>query len=233
MGLFEYILLAITSLLVIIDPVAAVPAFLGMTPLDTPASRVRMARLACMVAACVLMFFVVAGEGLFKLLGITMSAFKIAGSIVLLLIAMDMLRAQRSPVQETKEEQQAGAEKDDIAITPLGVPMLAGPGAISTVILLQSQAKTIQQSVALLLCIAFVCWITYWTLRIAAIHGSRFFTPIAMRLTTRIMGLLLAALAIQFILDGIAEQKQKLFFPPTPSSASVPLAYPQSPNPSP
>ena len=88
MGLLEYILLALTSLFVIIDPIAVVPAFLGMTPYDSATDRVRMARLESLVAGCVLVFFVIVGEGLFKVLGITMSAFKIAGSIVLLLIAM-------------------------------------------------------------------------------------------------------------------------------------------------
>jgi multiple antibiotic resistance protein len=213
-GFLEYILLATTSLLVIIDPIASVPAFLAMTPYDTTENRVRMARLACIVAGCMLMTFIVVGEGLFRLLGITMSAFKIAGSIVLLLIAIDMLRAQRSPVHETTEEKEAGAEKSDIAITPLAVPMLAGPGAISTVILLKSQAKGVAQSCALVLCVWIVCYISYWVLRLAATHGAKLFTPIAMKLTTRIMGLLLAALAIQFILDGIAEQKAKLFLPP-------------------
>lgn len=210
-ALLEYILLATTSLLVIMDPIATVPAFLAMTPYDNAPNRVRMARLACFVSAGVLIMFVVVGESLFRLLGITISAFKIAGSIVLLLIALDMLRAQRSPVQETSEEKEAGAEKADIAITPLAVPMLAGPGAISTAILLKSQAKTLAESCALVLCVCFVCYICYWILRLAATHGARLFTPIAMKLTTRIMGLLLAALAIQFILDGIAEQKAKLF----------------------
>src|SRR5690242_5533796 len=157
-GLLEYMLLATTSLLVIMDPIAAVPAFLAMTPYDNATNRVRMARLACTVAAGMLIMFVVVGEGLFRLLGITMSAFKIAGSIVLLLIALDMLRAQRSPVQETTEEKQAGAEKADIAITPLAVPMLAGPGAISTVVLLKSQASTVTQSIALILCVCVVCY---------------------------------------------------------------------------
>jgi len=211
MGLIEYIFLALTSLFVILDPIAVVPAFLGMTPYDTASDRVRMARLASIVAAAVLIFFVIVGEGLFKLLGITMSAFKIAGSIVLLLIALDMLRAQRSAVLETSEEKAAGAQKDDIAITPLGIPMLAGPGAISTVILLNGEARGIEQSIALVACIGIVCAATYWILRFAAVQGARFFSPIAMKLTTRIMGLLLAALAIQFILDGIAEQKERLF----------------------
>src|SRR5690349_11252423 len=104
MNLFEYILLALTSLFVIVHPIATAPAFLAMTPNDSTQERVRMARLASMVAAGVLIFFVLVGQVLFKFLGITMSAFKIAGSIVLLLIAMDMLRARRSPVQETREE---------------------------------------------------------------------------------------------------------------------------------
>jgi multiple antibiotic resistance protein len=219
MGLLEYIFLALTSLFVILDPIALVPAFLGMTPYDSTEDRVRMARLASIVAAAVLIFFVILGEGLFKLLGITMSAFKIAGSIVLLLIALDMLRAQRSAVVETNEEKAAGAQKDDIAITPLGIPMLAGPGAISTVILLNGEARGIEQSLALVGCIVVVCIATYWILRFAAVQGARFFSPIAMKLTTRIMGLLLAALAIQFILDGIAEQKDRLFHPNTPAAA--------------
>ncbi len=215
MGLFEYSLLALTSLFVIMDPLAVVPAFLAMTPYDKAADRVRMARLASIVAAGVLIFFVVVGEGLFKVLGITMSAFKIAGSIVLLLIAIDMLRAQRSAVVETSEEKAAGAQKEDIAITPLAIPMLSGPGAISTVVLLEGEATRFEHTIALICCIALVCLATYWILKLAAIHGERFFTPIAMKLTTRIMGLLLAALAIQFILDGIAEQKERLFLPGT------------------
>jgi multiple antibiotic resistance protein len=221
MGMLEYVLLALTSLFVIIDPIAVVPAFLGMTPNDSTAARVRMARLASIVAGCVLVFFVVVGEGLFKVLGITMSAFKIAGSIVLLLIAIDMLRAQRSSVLETNEETAAGAQKDDIAITPLAIPMLAGPGAISTVVLLNTEAKSVEQSLALIGCIALVCLVTYWILKLAAVHGARFFTPIAMKLTTRIMGLLLAALAIQFILDGISEQKERLFMPRPPGEVQA------------
>jgi multiple antibiotic resistance protein len=100
------------------------------------------------------MTFALVGQKLFTLLGITLPAFKIAASIVLLLIALDMLRAQRSRVQETSEETDAGAAKEDVAITPLAIPMLAGPGAISTIILLESQAKGVIQEVALFFCTA-------------------------------------------------------------------------------
>jgi len=210
MTLLEYILLAASSLFIIIDPIALIPAFLAMTPHDTPAQRIRMARLACWVAAGVLVFFTLIGEGLFRLFGITMSAFKIAGSIILLLVALDMLRARRSPVHETIEETDAGAAKDDIAITPLAVPMLAGPGAISTTILLRTQAKGLPQEIALLGCIAAVCAVSYVILRLAS-QGAGWISPIAMKIATRIMGLLLAAVAVQFILDAIAEPQGRLF----------------------
>src|SRR5713226_8647749 len=166
MTLTEYILLAGSSLFVIIDPLATVPAFLAMTPTDTPEQRVRMARLARCVMAGVLIVFAVAGKWIFKFLGITMPAFQLAASIVLLLVALDMLRAQRSRVQETREETAAGVEKTDIAVTPLAIPMLAGPGAISTAILLQNQAanagpRAALYSAALYGCILAVALASY------------------------------------------------------------------------
>lgn len=209
-SLLEFVLLATSSLFVIMDPIALIPAFLAMTPTDSPQARTRMAALACWVSAGLLLFFAVMGELIFKLFGITLSSFKIAGSIVLLLIALDMLQARRSNMQETREEKDAGAAKDDIAITPLAVPMLAGPGAISTAILLRAQAGDWAQQVALLGCILFVCFLCYVVLRLAS-HGVGWISPIAMRIATRIMGLVLAAVAVQFTLDAIAEQKGKLF----------------------
>jgi len=195
-------LLAASSLFVIVDPLATVPAFLAMTPNDTPEQRIRTARLACCVAAGVLLLFSIAGQLVFKVMGITMPAFQIAASIVLLLVALDMLRAQRSRVQETHEETKAGTEKTEIAVTPLAIPMLAGPGAISTTILLQNEAKNISQHVALYGCIAAVLLASYLILRVAA-RGARWLSPIAMSIAIRIMGLLLAAVAIQFMLNAI------------------------------
>jgi multiple antibiotic resistance protein len=195
-------LLAASSLFVIVDPLATVPAFLAMTPNDTPEQRIRTARLACCVAAGVLLLFSIAGQLVFKVMGITMPAFQIAASIVLLLVALDMLRAQRSRVQETHEETKAGTEKTEIAVTPLAIPMLAGPGAISTTILLQNEAKNIPQHVALYGCIVAVLLASYLILRVAA-RGARWLSPIAMSIAIRIMGLLLAAVAVQFMLNAI------------------------------
>jgi len=202
MSLTAYVLLATSSLFVIVDPLATIPAFIAMTPDNSPEDRIRMARIASFVMTGVLLVFGFAGQWIFRFLGITMSAFEIAASIVLLLVAMDMLRAQRSRVVETHEETTAGTEKLDIAVTPLAIPMLSGPGAISTVIILQSQAHGLAQHAGLCLSIGVVAFATYGVLRISA-RGTQWISPIAMNIAIRIMGLLLAAVAIQFMINGV------------------------------
>lgn len=208
--LLGYVLLAASSLFVIVDPIATVPAFLAMTPQETPEQRIRVARLACIVMTGVLLLFAVAGQIIFRLLGITMPAFQIAASIVLFVVALDMLRAQRSRVQETREETSAGAEKTDVAITPLAVPMLAGPGAISTAIVLQTQAQGVAQHVALYSCIVAVALASYVIFRLSA-HGAKRLNPMAIKIITRIMGLLLAAVAVQFMINGLKGVRAELF----------------------
>lgn len=201
--LTEFCLLAFGSLFAIVNPVSAVPAFLAMTPRDTVAARQRMARTAAFVCAGVLAAFALLGQSLFRVFGITLPAFQIAGGLVMLLVSLDMLRAQRSPVQETHDEMQAGVEKDNIAITPLAVPMLSGPGAITTVILIESQAKGFAQQAALYLSIALVSFLCYVVFAGAA-QGARRLSPIALNIASRLMGLLLAATAVQFILTGLS-----------------------------
>lgn len=202
MNLLEYTLLAASSLFVILDPITVIPVFLAMTPGDTPGARERAARLACLVTAGVLLFFSLTGQWIFRLMGITIEAFQVAGSIVLLMVALDMLQARHSAVRQTTEETDAGLAKDDIAITPLAVPMLAGPGAITTSILLHNQAPTFTHKLALYGCILGISMVTYLILRWSA-YGARWLNPIAMKITTRIMGLLLAAVAIQFTINAI------------------------------
>jgi multiple antibiotic resistance protein len=202
MSLAEYLLLVVSSLFVIVDPIAAVPTFLGMTPHNTAAQRIRMAWVACGVAALVLMLFATLGQAIFNLLGITMPAFQIAGSILLMLVALDMLRARRTEVKETAEENAAAAEKDDIAVTPMAVPILAGPGACSTVLLLHQQAQGATQVLLLYVSIAGVCLLSFGIFWLAARH-ARLLPPITLRVITRLMGLLLAAIAVQFFLNGI------------------------------
>jgi multiple antibiotic resistance protein len=202
MTLAEYALLAFSSLFVIVDPIATVPAFIAMTARDTLAHRLQMARTACLVMVSVLTGFALIGKTIFTLLGITLPALQVAGALVLLLVALDMLRAQRSAVQETAEETTAGSRKEDIAITPLAIPMLAGPAAISTVILLEAQAVNWTQRGVLLACLVAVGLASYLTLAIGA-TGAKWLSPIAEKIITRLMGLLLAALAIQFLFNGL------------------------------
>ena len=203
-SLSEYILLAGSSLFVIVDPLATAPAFLAMTSTDAPDQRLRTARVACCTMAAVLLLFSVAGTAVFKVFSITMPAFQTAASIVLLIIALDMLRVQRSRMQETHEEKQAGSEKNDVAVTPLAIPMLAGPGAISTTILLQNEAHTIAQHLALYGCILVVALASYLVFRLA-VRSARWMNPIAMSIAIRVMGLLLAAIAVQFMLNAIKQ----------------------------
>ena len=208
----EYIVLAASSLFVIIDPLATAPAFLAMTPNDSREQRLRTARLACMTAAGILLSFSLTGPLIFKVMGITMPAFQMAGSILLMQVSLDMLRAQRSRVKETDAETLAGVDKTEIAITPLAIPMLAGPGAISTTVLLQNEATTWAQHVALYLCIGAVCFASYLVLRLSA-RGVQWLGPIAMSLSIRIMGLLLASVAVQFMLNAIKAFRLELLAP--------------------
>jgi multiple antibiotic resistance protein len=139
-----------------------------------------------------------------------MPVFQLAASVVLLLVALDMLRAQRSRVQETSEETAAGVAKTDIAVAPLAIPMLAGPGAISTAVLLHNQAANLAQRFALYGCILAVSLASYLILRLSA-HGARWLSPIAMNITVHIMGLLLAAVAIQFALNALGQLRVEWF----------------------
>lgn len=198
----EYGVLAFSSLFVIVDPIATVPAYLAMTARYTLAQRLRMARVACLVAFMILSGFALVGRWLFSLLGISLAAVQVAGALVLLLVALDMLRAQRSPVQETAAETAEGAAKDDIAITPLAVPMLAGPAAISTIILLDAQAASWLYRGVLLTCVGLVGLASYGILALGA-SGARWMSPLAEKIITRLMGLLLAALAVQFLFNGL------------------------------
>jgi len=204
MHLLEFTLLALSSLFAILDPIAVVPAFLAMTANDTPAAKLRMARLACSVAAGVLILFAAAGNLIFKVMGITLPAFELAGSLLLLRIALDMLYAKPSAARETAEEVAEGAAKEDIAITPLGVPMLAGPGSITTALILFHQAKGPAEVAALFVAIALVCAAAYVILWLV-VHGARYLNPLALKLMTRLFGLLLAAIAVQFILNALEQ----------------------------
>lgn len=196
------LLLVLTSVLFIVDPFATVPSFLAMTEKDTPAFRRVLARRGAWTAAITLTLFGLGGALIFKLFGITIGAFKIAGGVLIGLNALDMVQARRSSQRETAVEKAEGIQKEDIGIMPLGVPMLAGPGAISTVMVLALGSKSIVTTVALYVSIAITAYISYLTLAAASLVERRL-GQTGMRILTRLMGLILCAIAIQFVLDGI------------------------------
>jgi multiple antibiotic resistance protein len=198
----EYAFLTFGSLFAIVDPFAAIPPFLAMTTRDSTAQRRRMARTACMTCAGVMAGFALLGPTIFRLFGITLPAFQVAGGLVLLLSALDMLRAQKSALKETPEEFAEGMNKDDIAITPLAVPLLAGPGAITTSIVLAQRATTFSHKVIFYVLIALVALVSYWTLTLAA-DGAKRLSSTILNIITRLMGLLLAAIGVQFILSAL------------------------------
>ncbi|HEY6807949.1 MAG TPA: NAAT family transporter [Gemmatimonadales bacterium] len=196
------LLLVFTSVLFIVDPFATVPSFLAMTERDAPPLRRVLARRGAWTCAITLIAFALGGSMIFKLFGITIGAFKIAGGVLIGLNALDMVQARRSQQRETPAEKAEGIQKEDIGIMPLGVPMLAGPGAISTVMVLALGAKSPLTTAALYASIALTAWISYHTLAAASLVERRL-GQTGMRILTRLMGLILCAIAIQFILDGI------------------------------
>ncbi len=200
--MLEYAFLTFGSLFAIVDPFAVIPSFLAMTTHDSAEQRRRMARTACLTAGGVMAVFALGGPLIFKLVGITMPAFQIAGGLVLLLSSLDMIRAQKSPLRETPEEAAEGAGKEDIAITPLAVPMLAGPGAITTSIVLANRAHGVEQKAIFFGVIAAVAVASYYVLVIGAMGVKRLSSTV-INIITRLMGLLLAALGVQFILSAL------------------------------
>jgi len=198
----EYAVLTFVSLFAIVDPFAAVPAFLAMTPRNSVEQKRRMALVASIIAGIMLAAFAAGGQRIFRLFGITLPAFQVAGGLILLLAALDMLRAKRSSLKETAEETQEGAAKDDIAVTPLAIPMLAGPGSITTVIVLAGKASDLRHKAVLFACIAAVSVVSFLVLFVAA-AGSRRLSPILLNIMERLMGLLLATIGVQFILSAL------------------------------
>jgi multiple antibiotic resistance protein len=196
------LVLIFTSILFIVDPFAVIPTFLAMTVRDSPEQRKVLARRGAWACAVTLIAFALGGSLIFKIFGITIGAFKIAGGVLIGLNALDMVQARPSQQRETPIETAEGIQKDDIGIMPLGVPMLAGPGAISTVMVLALGAKSTAATVTVYVSIVLTALITYWVLSAASIVERRL-GQTGMRILTRLMGLVLAAIAVQFIIDGI------------------------------
>jgi multiple antibiotic resistance protein len=202
----RFSLLALSSIFFLVDPFAAIPSFLAITENADPVRRKRMARKGALTAFIVLTTFAVAGQLIFRMFGITLPAFEIAGGLILLLIGLDMLQAKRSPTQEAHGDKEEATAKEDAGIVPLGIPMLAGPGAISSVMVLVGQVPAFLswQMGAILGSIVFTALVSYWVLA-AASKVRQVMGETGIRILVRIMGLLLVALAMQYFVNGITD----------------------------
>ncbi|MBF0546263.1 MAG: MarC family protein [Candidatus Riflebacteria bacterium] len=192
------------TVLAIVDPFATAPIFLAITPNNTNDERKKMALQAAIIACGVLLVFVFTGNWVFNFFGISVSAFRVAGGILLLSTALDTLRTNEGGKPQTPEEKRESVEKADVTITPLAIPLLAGPGAISTVALLGSNSKNIGELVIVGLAVIVACAVSWLILKNSS-RLIKFIGQIGLKIVTRIMGLLLAGIGVQFILSGIRE----------------------------
>jgi multiple antibiotic resistance protein len=200
----RFSVLALSSIFFLVDPFAAIGSFLAITAGVDDDRRRRMARKAAITCFIVLTTFALAGSFIFRMFGITLPAFELAGGLILMLIGLDMLQAKRSATQESSSETEEAATKEDAGIVPMGIPMLAGPGAISSVMVLVGQAPNWHQMAAILGAITITSAVSYWVLAAASkVKGVLGETGI--RILVRIMGLLLVALAAQFFVNGLTD----------------------------
>jgi multiple antibiotic resistance protein len=146
----------------------------------------------------------VAGTFVFRVLGVTLGAFKVAGGILLLITAIEMLRATQARTRTTPEEEHEGAEKEDAAIFPLAIPLLAGPGSIATVTALMGRAPRVLYAIPVILSIAVTCVASYAMLR-AAGRIARVLGVTGLSVMNRVIGLVIGAIAVQFIFDGLKD----------------------------
>jgi multiple antibiotic resistance protein len=209
MEILTYTLLSFGSLFSIVDPFAAVPAFLALVGAQPHSSQKRTALRASLTCFVVLCLFALAGSFIFRFFGITIPAFKIAGGILLFGVSLEMMRAEKSKTRETKEEQDEAETKEDVGLIPLGLPLLAGPGAIAAVMVLVGQAKDGLHRAGVFVAIGLVSLVCLIVLR-SATKMTRVLGKTGMNIIGRIMGLILAAVAIQFIIDGVREAFPRL-----------------------
>lgn len=202
--LVSYALVCFGSIFSIVDPFAAVPIFLALAGQQSKREQARTALRAALTTFCVLTAFGLAGNFIFGFFSITLPAFKIAGGLLLFGVGLEMMRAKRSETRATREEEHEAEQKEDVGLIPLGLPLLSGPGAIATVMVLVGKAKSIQERFSVYLAITAVSLLAFLVLRSGTLV-ARVLGKTGINLIGRLMGLILSASAMQFVLDGVHE----------------------------
>ena len=198
----DFLLLSITSLITLINPIGIIPTYIGLLGDYDPQEHKNITYRAILCAFIVLMTFSIMGNLIFNFFGITMDAFRIVGGILFMRIGLDMVESKISRTKSTPKEQKEAETKDEIAYSPLGVPLIAGPGAITSVMILSNQVNSINEKILFTLSIVICMILTY----IALIMGNTLSKKIGttgIRIIQRLMGIILMVIAIQFIIEGL------------------------------
>ena len=190
------------ALLVIVNPVGAVPLFVSMTEQHTVDEKRRIARAASAAVAVVLVLAAIAGQPLLAFFGITIASFKVGGAILILLLAISMMHATPTGEKQTPEEAREAEDKESIAVVPLAIPLLSGPGAISTTIIYSTGRSSLSHILLIIACCLLVSLVTWVALR-AATPVSLWLGKTGVNIAIRLMGLLLAAVAVEIFTSGI------------------------------
>jgi len=201
MDTIESLIALLVPLLIIMDPLGNLPFFLLFTSQDTTAQRRKVAAIACIAAGAILIFFSLTGDLVLRFFSIGLPAFQIAGGFIFFVYALQMLRLIPGGIKTSSEEEQEGISKENVALVPLATPLLAGPGAITAVLVWRHTGGNSGNMVLLLLAIVLSCAVIY-----AVFHfGNRIAGAMGVggiRVVTRLMGLLLAVIAVQFMVSG-------------------------------
>ena len=202
--MLDHIAAVFVTLFVVVDPVGISPIFVALTAHDPPAVRRRQARQGVAIAGGVLLVFALGGQELLDLLGITLPAFRIAGGLLLLLLGIDMVMARHSGLRVTTPAEEAeGERRGDISVFPLAVPLIAGPGALTSVMLLMNDAAGVWLRQLTVLAVLAAVLAIAWTCLVLATYLVRYLGVTGINVVTRVLGLVVAALAVQFVLDGL------------------------------
>lgn len=200
----NYAVYSFIALFIIVDPIVNVPIFVSILENFEAKNRKSMVQKAVVIAATVLIIFTLLGNYIFKFLGIEMYSFRIAGGILLFIISLEMLFGRRTKTESSVEEEDEAKIREDVTVTPMAVPLLTGPGAITTGIVLFNSAKTLTNEIILIADILLVFLISYVILA-RSDYLFKILGRTGTRVVVRIMGLLLSAIAVQFVMTGIEE----------------------------
>jgi multiple antibiotic resistance protein len=193
-----------TAIIVIVDPLGLLPIFISITADETERERARTAKVAVIFAAIVMIVGSLVGGPLLRLFGISIASFRVAGGLLILILALAMLNAKISPSKQAPEEAREAVEKENVAVVPLAVPLLAGPAALSTIIVYSQSTPGWGIKLFLIFSIIVVAFITWIMLRLSNVI-SRKLGQTGLNNVTRLMGLILAAIAVEFITGGLGQ----------------------------